>query len=55
MSLPEALLDVLACPKCHRRVEPTDDELALECPNDKLRFPIVGGIPVMLLEKATPA
>jgi uncharacterized protein YbaR (Trm112 family) len=53
VSLPEELLDVLACPKCHRRIQAAGAE-AVECAEDRLRFPIVDGIPVMLLEEATP-
>ena len=54
MPLPEELLDVLACPKCHRKLRPAEGQEALECAADRLRFPIVEGIPVMLLDKATP-
>jgi len=48
----QELLDVLACPKCHEKVELTDAGDALECAKDRLRYPIVDGIPVMLIEEA---
>ena len=54
MPLPEELLEVLACPNCHGKIELTDDLQAVECAEDRLRFPIVDGIPVMLLDEATP-
>ena len=48
------LLEVLACPKCKQRVELTEDGTALVCSADQLRYPIVDGIPVMLIEEAKP-
>ncbi len=52
MSISEELLEVLACPKCHEKVSLTKDGTALECSNDRLRYPIVEGIPVMLIDEA---
>jgi len=46
------LLEVLACPKCKQKVELTEDGSALVCDADRLRYPIVDGIPVMLVEEA---
>jgi uncharacterized protein YbaR (Trm112 family) len=46
------LLEVLACPKCKQKVELTEDGKALVCQADRLRYPIVDGIPVMLVEEA---
>ena len=46
------LLDVLACPKCKQKVELTEDGSALVCEADRLRYPIVDGIPVMLIDEA---
>lgn len=48
------LLEVLACPKCKQKVRLVEDETALECDVCRLRYPIVDGIPVMLIEEATP-
>lgn len=47
------LLEVLACPKCKQRIELSEDGQALLCQTDRLRYPIVDGIPVMLIEEAT--
>jgi uncharacterized protein YbaR (Trm112 family) len=46
------LLDVLACPKCKQRLQLSDDGKWLICQTDRLRYPIVDGIPVMLVEEA---
>jgi uncharacterized protein len=46
------LLEVLACPKCKRKVELSEDGQMLVCEADRLRYPIVDGIPVMLVEEA---
>lgn len=46
------LLQVLACPKCKQRVELSPDGRWLSCEADRLRYPIVDGIPVMLIEEA---
>jgi uncharacterized protein len=46
------LLDVLACPKCKQRVALNADERVLVCEACRLRYPIVDGIPVMLIEEA---
>lgn len=46
------LLEVLACPKCKGKVELSEDGGALVCENDRLRYPVVDGIPVMLIEEA---
>jgi uncharacterized protein len=46
------LLEVLACPKCKRKVELSEDGKALICETDRLRYPVVDGIPVMLIEEA---
>ena len=47
------LLEILACPKCKQKVELSEDGQALLCQTDRLRYPIVDGIPVMLIEEAT--
>src|SRR5690348_5900731 len=47
------LLEGLACPKCKQRIELSEDGQALLCQTDRLRYPIVDGIPVMLIEEAT--
>lgn len=44
------LLEILACPKCHTKVELKEPD-QLRCPNCKVLYPIVDGIPVMLIEE----
>jgi uncharacterized protein YbaR (Trm112 family) len=46
------LLEVLACPKCKQKIELSEDGSALICQADRLRYPIVDGIPVMLIDEA---
>ncbi len=46
------LLEVLACPKCKQKVDLDEERSALVCQSDRLRYPIVDGIPVMLVEEA---
>lgn len=48
------LLEILACPKCHTKVELSKDGKWLVCPACKVRYPIEDGIPVMLIEEAQP-
>jgi uncharacterized protein YbaR (Trm112 family) len=52
--LSEKLLEVLACPKCHAKVELKGDD-KLECTGCHLQYPIIDDIPVMLIEEAKPA
>jgi len=44
------LLDVLACPKCKGDIEPKNKFLI--CRKCKLAFPVLEGVPDMLLEDA---
>ncbi len=46
------LLEVLACPICHGKLEYNKSEQELICKLDKLAFPIREGVPVMLEEQA---
>jgi uncharacterized protein len=46
------LLEILACPKCHTKVELKGDKL--RCPHCMVLYPIVDGIPVMLIEEGKP-
>ena len=46
-------LEILACPKCYGDVEqPTED--ALVCVECGYSYPVENGIPIMLIDKATP-
>jgi uncharacterized protein YbaR (Trm112 family) len=48
----QELLEILACPKCHTKVELKGDKL--RCPSCKVLYPIVDGIPIMLIEEGKP-
>ena len=52
MSVPEDLLAILVCPRCHQPVRPEGDTLV--CTGCGLRYPVRDGIPVMLPEEALP-
>ena len=60
--LADALLEVLVCPKSKQpliyfpRGEDDRDEAEafLLCPASRLRYPIRDGVPVMLVDEATP-
>ena len=51
--LSQELLEVLACPKCHTKVELKEPD-HLRCPQCKVLYRIEDGIPVMLIEEAKP-
>jgi uncharacterized protein YbaR (Trm112 family) len=46
------LLKILACPECKGDLELTNGEQALICRSCQLKYPIVEGIPLMLVDKA---
>jgi len=48
----QALLDILACPKCKKSVRYNDDQTALRCDACQLAYPIRDDIPVMLVDEA---
>lgn len=48
----QELLDLLVCPKCKQKVELSADGEALVCTAERLRYPIIDGIPVMLIDEA---
>lgn len=49
----QELLEILACPKCHTKVELKGTD-HLRCPRCKVLYPIVDEIPVMLIEEGKP-
>lgn len=55
MTLPQDLLDVLACPKCkgplEHRTAPAEELVCQAC---RLRYAVDDGIPVMLVDEAKP-
>jgi len=51
---PEQLLAILVCPKCKGDLEFVENESVLVCHKCRLRYPVRDGIPVMLIDEATP-
>lgn len=47
------LLEILACPKCHTKLELKEPD-QLRCPSCRVLYPIVDGIPVLLIEEGKP-
>jgi uncharacterized protein len=47
------LLEILACPKCHTKLELKGPD-QLRCPMDRVLYPIIDGIPVLLIEEGKP-
>ena len=56
MSLDHRLLELLVCPVCKGALQPQRDAdgrlVELQCPADRLGFPLRDGIPVMLEHEA---
>jgi uncharacterized protein len=50
--LDKELLEILACPKCKSEVELGDGKIVCKNPACGLKYPIRGGIPVMLIDEA---
>lgn len=48
------LLEIVACPSCHGRLEYDEQNQRLICRFEKLAYPINHGIPVLLAEQAQP-
>ena len=54
MTLPQALLDILVCPKCRGDLDYRLKEGELVCHACKLRYEVREGIPIMLIDEAKP-
>ena len=54
MTLPKELLDILVCPKCRGALEYRLQDSALVCKQCRLRYAVRDGIPIMLIDEATP-
>ena len=54
MTLPQDLLAILVCPKCKGDLEYRQAESSLVCPKCRLRYAVREGIPIMLIDEATP-
>lgn len=50
--LPPGVRRLLACPRCHGEL--ADDESGLRCDTCALLYPIVDGLPVLLVDQARP-
>ena len=54
MTLPPQLLAILVCPRCKGPLEHREASSELVCPACRLRYPVRDGIPIMLIDEATP-
>jgi len=54
MTLPQELLAILVCPKCKGDLEYRMNEPSLVCASCRLRYSVRDGIPIMLIDEATP-
>ena len=54
MPIDARLLKMLCCPACHGELDPLEADRGLECTACGRIYPIRDGIPVMLVEKASP-
>ncbi len=52
MGLPKNLLEKLACPKCKGSLDYRESENRLECTACRLSYPVVDGVPVLLVDEA---
>lgn len=50
----QELLEILACPKCKGSLGLTTDESELLCGKCSLSYRIDDGIPILLIEEASP-
>ncbi|MEM7199695.1 MAG: Trm112 family protein [Planctomycetota bacterium] len=49
------VLEILACPQCHGKLELRTDESAFDCRKCRVAYPVEKGIPVFLIDEAIPA
>jgi uncharacterized protein YbaR (Trm112 family) len=54
MALDAKLLEILICPACHGGIKELDADAGLECEACGRVYPIRDGIPVMLVDEASP-
>ena len=54
MSIDPQLLEILICPACHGDLKQLDAGDGLECLKCGRVYPVRDGIPVMLVEEASP-
>lgn len=54
MPVDPRLMEILVCPECHGEVREVGDGTGIECDACGRVYPIRDGIPVMLVDEATP-
>jgi uncharacterized protein YbaR (Trm112 family) len=54
MAISPQLLAILVCPQCKGVLQHQPEVPALDCASCAVRYPIRDGIPIMLLDEATP-
>jgi uncharacterized protein len=54
MIVPSQLLAILVCPKCKGELEYREAESSLVCHACRLKYAVRDGIPIMLIDEATP-
>lgn len=54
MTLSKELLAILACPKCKGELEYQPAESRIICHHCRLSYPVRDGIPIMLIDEASP-
>jgi uncharacterized protein YbaR (Trm112 family) len=54
MPLDTRLLEILICPACHGNISELEADNGLECSKCGRVYPIREGIPVMLVDEASP-
>lgn len=52
MKLDATLLQIIACPACHSRLEPDDATSELACTGCALAYPVRDDVPVLLVDQA---
>ena len=52
MKISPELLAILACPRCKEGIQPMEDGSYLVCSACRVKYPVVDGIPLMLIEEA---
>ena len=52
MTLPDKLIDKLACPQCHGSLDYVPDKIRLECKVCGLAFRVADDIAVLMLDEA---
>lgn len=53
-TLPQDLLEILACPKCKSPISYEQEERRLVCAVCQVYYPVRDGIPILLIEEARP-